>query len=286
MTADSTPPGRRKEPRYQITGEGVLRTSILRPDTQPLLVDLMDLSRNGLRMATHCAIPKNEQVEIEICVSKSDVVIRVPGTVRWVTPGVNQSWFVGCTLNEKITEKQISQLAAASALERRENPRRPISVDAEAKSELGSAYHPVRLVNYSEGGCCISSQNSIAKPGERLMVKIPRKPGANPRTIRAKAAWCTQLVGGYSTGCRFLAREDYLQLLACLPAEGHQPSPVGSAPKRRFDWRIVAAAISVIFTFQVVRIVTSERTKNGPAPGPQVHQSAESVIRTSERVAN
>lgn len=211
MSAGSTP--HRSEGRYQITGDATRVTVTFTDESGEAHTcqgQLSDLSARGVRISLNHCLPRGQRVQIKIEVSTHSIAIEKDGHIRWQHPRDARSWWTGCEIDDSFDAQFIEQLAKAKVLNRRRDPRYETDQLINVRTELSTAQHEARLVNYSKGGFCLLFTESIEFPHHRLLLTIT--PNGEERTISARVKWARQVGESFGVGCAFTDLDGFVHL--------------------------------------------------------------------------
>ena len=239
----------RKDSRYKATDPGLVTVSVRRTaadDESDVQGVLMDLSRGGLRLRVDESLPKGAAVNLTLAATEAGVEICSAATVRWAEPAYPTGWIVGCSLDSRIDESSLDELASCGALERRLDARRPISFCVEAKTELDQTYKPVQIVNLSAGGFCAMGHGIGAQLHDRLLVKISND-GKAANLVKSRVAWVNESDDGQTFGCTFLSRDGRALMQAMFSEEESSNPLFEMAATKSGATRWALVAVFVIF---------------------------------------
>jgi len=171
---------------------------------------LQDLSSNGIRLVLQKPIPVRKAIEFRIRAGEMDFDCNVSAEVRWMRARGPDQWLLGCSFTSGFSNSVLDQLAVAGYLNRRKDPRCPISVAALARQELMTETIGVHLADYSRGGCRMFSPVPMSV-GERVMVVLAGT-SRGTYSLSARALWQLKVENGYFVGCSFLDNTSYGRL--------------------------------------------------------------------------
>lgn len=235
----------RREPRYRVADPKRI-VAHLKSDDQHQSVEILDISRGGLRLRIGEFVPQDARVELEITVDVASVHAVLRAQVCRVEAD-RGGWVIGCIVNPKLESKVMSELALSGVLERRRDRRRPLSFPAEAKTRLASGFEDMLIVNVSAGGFCAKFDKCIAESNDRLLIRIQDESNGEEQLLQARVAWAaTDDDGGQTIGCSFLTKSDFAKLQSVAEAD-RVGNPLfhlsGNAGTR---WSIVATGLMLI----------------------------------------
>jgi hypothetical protein len=214
--------------------------------------ELLDLSRSGIRLAVTDTFPQGASIRVKLKVACISRTLEVDAKVCWVSPGTAEGWILGCALKRELEEHWIVDLAVNSILERRRDGRDQIDLSGEFKSELGSEFALIQLVDYSAGGFAGRTMTGSVAPGERLMLRFAQE-GKEIKCFRAKVIWTRpDTDGGQLLGCAYLTREDHVQLQTLVDPGIRDRWLRDMEAYRPTRWRMVAAAVFIMMSLQIV----------------------------------
>ena len=199
-----------RDPRYHVkSGKEVSVVVHTEVDgkTDSTKAELIDISSGGARLRTREPISDREITGFDLKVRRPKRMISVAGEVCWMVPANGDYWWLGCSFNPKIPDETLHQFAEGGILERRQHDREMIALMSTAKWELEKDAATVRILNFSEGGFCLLSQNE-GKPGERVLLQFALANGKE-LLVTAKAQWQVESDEGFVMGCEFLQPTDH-----------------------------------------------------------------------------
>jgi hypothetical protein len=167
---------------------------------------LVDLSRGGVKISVDCCIPFDETVTLTAEFPEIHFEFHVLADVRWSRQGDGDTWLIGCCFKPGLPDETVERLSNEGYLERRCNPRYPISCDAEAQWELSDESVPVRIADFSAEGFCIVSPR-VGKTGQQFQLELKDSDG-EPVRVAARMCWQSNAEDGYLVGAEFLNRSD------------------------------------------------------------------------------
>ena len=126
------------------------------------------------------------------------------GTVRRVEPWVDGKSVLGCSLNNRIPDSVLEDLAAEGVVNRRADDRYGLDEMATVSWQLNPGEVDVRLQDYSYGGMRVESP--IALPDDahlRICIELADE----NVVLEGKSVWQRQSTDGFSAGIAFTNRE-------------------------------------------------------------------------------
>lgn len=121
---------------------------------------------------------------------------------------------VTCELDEPLSEASVQRLVDGGHLDRRHTDRRPVAIDACARSELNSAALPIRVVDLSKGGCCLRSTTEV--PIQHRIELFSWDEDVGARGVVVSVKWIRPDKEGFLLGCRFARADGYSLLVSLL----------------------------------------------------------------------
>lgn len=234
----------RREQRYRIPDSSKIN-AILTHEGQQQSVRLLDLSQSGLRLRIADSVPHGATLRVAISAVGTDFNADFNAKVTWLEAN-HDGWLVGCSMHPSIPAEALNDWVQCGLIERRRDMRRPISFHAEAKTNLACEFQQIQIVNVSAGGFCAVVEESVAKPDDRLLVRIDKDIDGEERLLQAKVAWVEETVaGGQSLGCNFLTKSDYAKLQAVAEKE-RVGNPLFQKLKRHAPgtrWSLIATGL-------------------------------------------
>ncbi len=221
---------RREHRRFEVRPEcqDRLTATISAHDSGEVLAGIVsDLSLAGTKLLAELPIAVATPVQIVLTSGQDRAV--VAGVVRWATRGVQGKWSLGCLFDRNIDTGFFNGLAINGILERRRHPRQQVMVAASARRELGSRdLIPIRIVDYSDGGLCLLSQQGFA-PGDRMLIAIATSEQTTSQIV-ARSEWIEKLQHSHRIGCSFLKPDSCARIRQAVE-HGQQPQSRRSASR-------------------------------------------------------
>ncbi len=192
---------------------------------------LQDLSSGGIRLLLETPIPLKKTIRLRIRAIDLDFDCTLSAEVCWIRSRGPNQWLLGCSFATEFPESALATLAQEGFLNRRKDPRNPISLTAFARQELNEDAINVRLEDYSCGGFRMYSPTCLTV-GERVLVLVS---GRNNESlaIASRVLWQLKADGGYFIGCCFLNHDSYGHLVQVIREQ--DPRKSGDAPKVEMD---------------------------------------------------
>ncbi len=211
-----------REPRYQVNSDelGVCVEKTIDGQVQKFKGQLLDLSSSGVRLKLDCAVKVAEVLRLELEADALSGKLTVSGEVCWMTPHARGEFVLGCTFSPNLPDETFDALFADRALDRRCQQRVSVDLQATAKWELERDHVDVSIINFSEDGLCLRSQEK-GKPGNRVLVMV-EPDGTNTERISVvcKGQWQVEAGNSYIIGCAFCDMEGYGALKERAKAHG------------------------------------------------------------------
>ena len=209
MTGKQAETVQKCEYRYTVAGQDRQLATIQREGHQDWLpVKLFELASTRVLIELDDPLPTDEVLLIRLALEDGDVDEEFTATVEWSQMSVRSDWWVSCELGEAISDRLIDRLAHQRFVERRQDPRFPIDMDARLKFELTDDWTVVRLSNYSAGGFQASLPKVRIATGQRVLLRV-EGPNQEPIELAARIVWISDREDGMSIGCAFLQRHAY-----------------------------------------------------------------------------
>ena len=202
-----------REPRYQLCDGQVASVVLQRAegcDPRSVSAQLLDISRNGVKLSVPICLPFEEEVDMRIEIPDLALNLEISATVRWVRPAGDVTWLLGCVFNRELSDRGIAKLTSGMCLDRRRSLRREIMLKATVHWELQSDGTSVVLQNLSAGGFCMTASNA-GEVGQRLLLHLEKADG-HDATVQAQIEWRLKVNKGYLVGCSFLNSYSYASL--------------------------------------------------------------------------
>jgi hypothetical protein len=238
--------------RHRLRRGKPIRVTVERQSgSTPEEAELLDISRSGMKVAVPIHLALHEAVQLKLEVPDLDTSLSLPATVCWSRPGEGDIWRVGCQFSPPLPESTLAQLAEGGFLQRRQNPREEVAIEASIRWEAAEQSSDVRITDLSTGGFCLLCYQP-GKVGDRLLLEVTDASGELTR-IPARAQWQRQADEGVLTGqplffigCMFLHNQGYQTLRdIARPAEIDPPAKAPAARRRRKGWWAAVAALGV-----------------------------------------
>jgi len=121
---------------------------------------------------------------------------------------------VTCELDETLGGASVQRLVDGGQLNRRHTDRRPVAIDACARSELNSTAMPIRVVDLSKGGCCL--QSTVEVPVQHRIELFSWDEDVSARGVVVSVKWVRPIEEGFLLGCRFARADGYSSLVSLL----------------------------------------------------------------------
>lgn len=241
----------RREARYELRQEVTLSMRLSPSDnldnTSLRLVRgvAVDLSRRGLKARIRESLPIGQKMELEIHFPSLAYVLETPGIVCWARPAEDNLWWTGITIDKEIPSEIWLELSSQGFIDRRQHPRSSITHSAFVRRELSGEQFAVDLMDLSQGGCRIRTENPLQE-GERVLLSL-RPEDTREASVMARVAWvCTQ-AGEHFVGCEFSGREAFAKLRGRLREAmgGLWPGSLNAAQQHPHSRKAIALLASV-----------------------------------------
>jgi len=201
----------RFKPRYRLSAN-VKVAILVEADgypSQPVDARLVDISRDGVKLAVSEFLALNENAQLKFCFREAGFDFRVDGSICWENQINENTWNVGCSLSPTLPAQFFATLTEGRPVERICDPRLPSNLHTTARWNLAELERPVVIHNYSNGGFCVWIDAS-GKPGERLHLSIAQVDST--LMVVGKVHWEYNADNGCLIGCSFLNSRDYERL--------------------------------------------------------------------------
>lgn len=182
---------------------------------------IIDISHSGVKLSVKDCLLIGEDVSLILDVADVNSASSFPAKVCWTQPVDDTTWRVGCLFDPPLSDATVTSLASGGHMQRRQDYRKPIHLEAKVRWESTSQIIPIQMVDVSTSGFCFQSDQN-GKETPRLALQLDSDADA-PLSVRAKVQWKRNTDDGCLYGCEFAAPEDraafdtYLRSLA--PAE-------------------------------------------------------------------
>ncbi len=212
---------------YQLCRGKLVKVTVERcsePDSPETEVELLDISRSGVKLSASINLPINENLRVNLEIPESNVKMSLPAQVSWSRPQEDDQWRFGCQFSPSLAEDTLAELAAGGFLQRREDPREEVEIEATIRWEGTDKSIPMRITDISSGGFCMACFDA-AVIGSRFLLEIT-DPSGHTDQIPARVQWQREGEKGSLTGksmfflgCMFLDHQGYRMLLESLPKD-------------------------------------------------------------------
>ncbi len=249
----------RCETRYPIDNLKTTWVSVAVPtaDGDARIVEghLADLSFRGVRLALNEKVLPGQRVTLHLTLPAIEIDLIREATVCWTEPRDAESWWVGCSLEERLEEETIDRMAVTRILNRRRDTRYPISQAAKVRWELSDEVHDVQIVNFSKGGFCIVGSDASTRPTDRIMLLL--ESDGHRVKIPARVMWQRPMQEGHAVGCSFTTRDGFVRLRDFLEPgvtrDGLGKAAGARAARGPTGW--VAVAVFVLLAVEFLQLV-------------------------------
>jgi hypothetical protein len=225
MEYESGPNLTTREPRFSVENEKDKQVTIRRldhDDSEPIPAELIDISHHGAKLGMTICPRFQESLHLQIDIPSHNVHYEGVALVRNLRSNGSEGWLVGCAVQPPLSSAVQSHLAAATGMDRRESPRKPIALSATLRRPLKSGTNDAKLLNVSAGGICVWSEAEM-EAGDRLWIGVVG-PDQQARSVKARVLWRMMAPDGCMAGCSFDDKISYATILSCIeehPAETH-----------------------------------------------------------------
>ena len=165
-------PDLNREIRYRLSDAPVVKVTSQSHDHRATerLHDacLIDVSQHGARLTSSSRIPVDDAIRLDLIVEDLGMEFHVAGKVCWNEQADDGSYLTGCVLEPWLPDGVLDRLAKGGRLDRRFDPRFSEDIKLAARRESIDGHVPVTLRNYSNGGFCFLSSESLTLD-ERLL---------------------------------------------------------------------------------------------------------------------
>lgn len=235
-----------REKRCQVSSGKTLTVSVRRRSELPseeTSAAIIDISRSGIKLSIDDCLLIGEDLSLTLEVPDSSLAYSFPAKVRWTQPVDDATWRVGCSLDPPLSEETVDSLASRGYLQRRQDQREPVSLDASVRWETTSQSIPVQMLDVSAGGFCFQSDRN-GKDSPRLVLQLNSDADA-ALMVRAKVLWKQDADEGCLYGCEFAATENRAVLDTYLRSMDSVEQARAEANPHRRGLRL--AVLTVIF---------------------------------------
>lgn len=210
MTDTAINQSTQREPRHWVADGQTTTVMVKRgsgSNSEAFPAKLLDLSRNGVKLSAPSCIRFGEAVSLNLAIQELDLVLNVSAEVCWTRPTEGGAWLIGCSFQPELPQDTLDILAASGQLERRNEPRRPISFQATVRWNSDKIVAPVALIDWSQSGFCMLTAQ-VGTAGQEVALYLDKlvQPDRTPVSIAAKAQWAFKVADIHLVGCAFLHR--------------------------------------------------------------------------------
>lgn len=100
-----------RRPRHEaIPGHGCSLTLEWIASARPLDVELVDLSRQGLKLHLDAKLPVDARLKLKIVQPANQFTLNVPVTVRWSRQDESGRWSAGCLFDQELSWEAMGEL--------------------------------------------------------------------------------------------------------------------------------------------------------------------------------
>jgi PilZ domain len=121
---------------------------------------------------------------------------------------------VTCELAGPLSEASLKQLVLSRQHERRVAERQPVTIDACVREELGSESLSIRVVDVSEGGCCLESPREVSV-GQKVRLMSWDERG-RVASVFLRVKWQRRSGEAFLVGCQFVSEGQHAALLGLV----------------------------------------------------------------------
>ena len=97
-------------------GVSVVVERVAPSPSEPIGVELIDLSRGGVRFRAAVPLSVGETITVRIHDAKSGLNLERRGTVRWAKPHRQGTWSIGCQFFERVDWETLGELFLSDVL--------------------------------------------------------------------------------------------------------------------------------------------------------------------------
>jgi hypothetical protein len=238
-----------REARYPLLEGRVIKATVERQGGLPpeeIDAELVDVSMGGVKLLVSKCPAMQEAVVLKMVAPEIELDLSVNAEVCWTRPAPGDAWYLGCTLNPKLPEQLLTDLAVKGYVQRRRDPRIPIDLPASMRSEGSLESVPVRLLDYSTGGLRLAAPHTAAT-GQRLLFRFGEGPNVSDLIV-AKTMWQAQTSDGHQIGCTFVNRDGHRIFQDVVRAinEPTVAKPVELLTRSRWPLLALAALVGIL----------------------------------------
>jgi PilZ domain len=192
---------------------------------------LLKLDQKTVKLAIGEELPLYQQCSIALFDGNGACRLTAQATAHYLRAARGEK-HLSCRWAAPLTHEELDLLTTAGLYERRGGRRAPVALDVPAWPELFAAEGaiPVRIVDLSNGGCCVKSPLAVSV-GQRLMI---RTWGEQSQVVGVpmRVQWQQALGADVLLGCAFTRRTGYATLASLVEQEGNFAKPAGMSLAR------------------------------------------------------
>ncbi len=238
-----------RDARFPLLEGRTIRVTVERQGSLPpeeIDAELVDVSLGGMKLLVSKSPAMQEAVVLKMVAPEIELDLSVDAQVCWTRPAPGGASYLGCTLNPKLPEQLLADLAVKGYVQRRRDPRMPIDLPASMRSEGSSESVPIRLLDHSTGGIRLAAPHTTST-GQRLLLRFGEGPNASDLIV-AKTMWQAQTSDGHQIGCTFVNRDGHriFQDIVRAISEPTGAEPVELLTRSRWSLLTLATLVGIL----------------------------------------
>jgi hypothetical protein len=199
----------RKSTRYELAQPEELSSIVTTTNNPtPVSVRINNISTGGLQLIAPGRLRKGDRLNLSL--QSHGFAAQPTAIVRWAIID-GEGWIAGCQFEEPLQSENLDQLARDGILDRRQDQRIPISLDAQIAIEGTQGTLDCTIADYSNGGLNIEMSADVV-PGQKVRVSVGDS--GNHADVYAVVRWSDRMLG--VVGFEFLREHDRESFLTCL----------------------------------------------------------------------
>lgn len=231
----------RREPRYHVNPEFNIRVAVRRAamPNQEISGKVVDMSQSGARLVLESSVQFQEAITVYLVCEEMGLDIALSSNVCWLRQGRGpEEWVLGCAFDPELPADYLEDFFRNGLLERRSNPRLPLDMEARALWELSNEPAPIRLVNVSQCGFCMTTSNMV-EVGRRVRLFVDRA-NRPELQIDGRIQWAMRNGEEQVLGCHLVNTSGYDSIgeLAAIAEASMQPQGKPK-PEPLSAWRLL-----------------------------------------------
>lgn len=209
-------------------------------------VKLFEISAQRMLLELDEPLPAQAPVIIRLELHDGEAGFDCPAIVEWAQMSVRSNWWISCELAEPVCDRLIGRLAHQGHIERRQDPRFPVDMQAQIKFELADFWCVARVVDYSAGGFQALLSARPASLGQRVLLRLVDEDDETTTDLPARVAWCQREGQQTRGGFAFVHRNSYLKFRRVARLANPQTANAQDAQRRAW-WQRLSDPLLALF---------------------------------------